>query len=555
MACRTLWQVSALVAVALGAQAASHTETNDTIILSSSRLSLQVNKTLGAMTGLQFDGIDVLGPVSGRIGMDYVGQSGNASFEVHSGNDTDNTPWVGLTMSESYALSGQSFQQWWFLRDGEQGYHTFTRMQFDNGTSDVNLGNLQEFRQVISPNTPIWTHLVTNDQQYGHLPSKAAIGNETSDYFTKYEWADLYGDHRAHGFYADGSGSNGTQLGFWQVFNNLEGYTGGPLRSDLVVDTNIYNCASTINITSGFDRIFGPSFVYLNRDGDVLSLNTSFASDFYDQVADLIPGYVPSSKRGTFNAKVSLPDGAQDTKLVLAQNGVDFQDNVDYSVFGQYEKDDVVVAAGDGDGAPFQVDWSAESHGTELWRIGVPDKVSLHLAAHPNAPQTAGEYRHGFAQDQNHTMQQDEYRQYWGVYDFPTDFPEGINYTIGVSDPATDWNYVHYSRYGGTRTRPGYVLDNVNVWTVNWQPEGGLNTQGKNATLTVQLVRPRLTSAADPAGGRTNRIGFHFPGEWLKNETNNVFEFALPYNASGGDVNFRNYSISVLYDAIRLELA
>jgi hypothetical protein len=31
----------------------------------------RVNKTLGAMTGLVMDGIDVLGPVSGRIGMGY----------------------------------------------------------------------------------------------------------------------------------------------------------------------------------------------------------------------------------------------------------------------------------------------------------------------------------------------------------------------------------------------------------------------------------------------------------------------------------------------------
>jgi rhamnogalacturonan endolyase len=46
-----------------------------------------------------------------------------------------------------------------------------------------------------------------------------------------------------------------------------------------------------------------------------------------------------------------------------------------------------------------------------------------------------------------------------------------------------------------------------------------------------------------------------FPGEWLKNDSNNVFKFMLPYNASGGDVNFRNYSVSVLYDAIRLELS
>lgn len=44
---------------------------------------------------------------------------------------------------------------------------------------------------------------------------------------------------------------------------------------------------------------------------------------------------------------------------------------------------------------------------------------------------------------------------------------------------------------------------------------------------------------------------FTFPGEWLKNDTNNVFEFALPYNASGGDVNFRNYSISVLWVSLQ----
>ena len=56
------------------------------------------------------------------------------------------------------------------------------------------------------------------------------------------------GDHKAHGFYADGSQSNGTSLGFWTVFSNMEGYTGGPLRSDLVVDTNIYNCEYQVSI-------------------------------------------------------------------------------------------------------------------------------------------------------------------------------------------------------------------------------------------------------------------------------------------------------------------
>ena len=39
---------------------------------------------------------------------------------------------------------------------------------------------------------------------------------------------------------------------------------------------------------------------------------------------------------------------------------------------------------------------------------------------------------------------------------------------------------------------------------------------------------------------------YEFPAEWLNQEEMNVFEFILPYNTSGGDSNFRNYSVSVM---------
>jgi rhamnogalacturonan endolyase len=65
----------------------------------------------------------------------------------------------------------------------------------------------------------------------------------------------------------------------------------------------------------------------------VTSRNASFASDFYDQIAHYIPGYVPSSGRGDFNAKIDLPSGAGVTKAVLSMNEADMQDNVDYSTF------------------------------------------------------------------------------------------------------------------------------------------------------------------------------------------------------------------------------
>lgn len=115
-----------------------------------------------------------------------------------------------------------------------------------------------------------------------------------------------------------------------------------------------------MNITNGFDRIFGPSYIYVNRDGDLQALladaegyaqvpallapirhapqltmdrNSSFAADFYDEVAEYIEGYTPTSGRGDFNAILDLPERAGITKAVLSMNGADMQDNVDYSEY------------------------------------------------------------------------------------------------------------------------------------------------------------------------------------------------------------------------------
>jgi hypothetical protein len=41
-------------------------------------------------------------------------------------------------------------------------------------------------------------------------------------------------------------------------------------------------------------------------------------------------------------------------------------------------------------------------------------------------------------------------------------------------------------------------------------------------------------------------LRYEFPAEWLSQDEMNVFEFILPYNTSGGDSNFRNYSVSVM---------
>lgn len=165
-------------------------------------------------------------------------------------------------MSETYPATGQVLEQYWFLREGETGLHTFSRLTYNNKTTPF-LRNLQEFRTLFRPNTALWTHLSTNEKQYAPLPSKNAtdkqvtvqdatwyLGNtpddpyvqEEGDYFTKYTFQDTWRDHDVHGMYSNGKYSkDGSTFGAWLVMGVKETYFGGPLHSDLVVDGIVYN--------------------------------------------------------------------------------------------------------------------------------------------------------------------------------------------------------------------------------------------------------------------------------------------------------------------------
>jgi rhamnogalacturonan endolyase len=255
------------------------------------------------------------------------------------------------------------------------------------------------------------------------------------------------------------------------------------------------------------------------RDDALQFYDPTWNVDFYDSIAKYVPNYVPSSGRTTWKGHVDLPSGAVRPIAVLAQNGVDFQDNVldtkayqywadidpatgDVSipavkagsyrltvyaeeVFGQYIKDNVEVIAGEVHTTHAR--WREETAGTEIWRIGTPDK-------------TSGEYRHGFEPDLNRPLQPEQYRIYWAVYDFPTDFPDGVVYTVGKSDPATDLNYVHWSFYGGyaNSLRPVPYYESVNNWTILWDMDSLQFERKRAATLTIQLA------AAKTAAGNTD---------------------------------------------------
>ena len=192
----------------------------------------------------------------------YTPGSIDPKYQLIKGNDTTGTQYGGIVMSETYPPTGQTLEQYWFLREGETGLHTFSRLVYKNSTTPF-LRNLQEFRTLFRPNTPLWTHLSTNERQFAPLPSRNAtaaqvtvqdatwyLGNapndpyvkQEADYFTKYTFQDTWRDHNVHGMYSDGStSSDGSAFGAWLVMNTKDTYFGGPSHSDLVVDGIVYN--------------------------------------------------------------------------------------------------------------------------------------------------------------------------------------------------------------------------------------------------------------------------------------------------------------------------
>ena len=155
--------------------------------------------------------------------------------------------------------------------------------------------------------------------------------------------------------------------------------------------------------------------------------NTNWTS-FYDTLSAHVPNLVPSSGRGVFSGTITLPKGASRVLAVLSLSGVNFQDNdidskayqywgnVDSSgkvlipsvkagtyrltvygdgIFGQLEQDGIEIKAGTTNA--ITATWTAESAGTELWRIGTPDK-------------SCGEFRHGNEKDKTKPLQPNQYR-------------------------------------------------------------------------------------------------------------------------------------------------
>ena len=112
-------------------------------------------------------------------------------------------------------------------------------------------------------------------------------------------------------------------------------------------------------------------------------------------------------------------------------------------VLGEFSRADVRIEAGKTTDLG-ELNWVPVRYGRQLWEIGVPDR-------------TAGEFRHG-----------DHYWQ-WGLYNlYPQEFPNDVDFVIGKSDPARDWNYAQPPIPDGT----GHWKDST--WRIRFDLDKGV---------------------------------------------------------------------------------
>lgn len=182
------------------------TEDDKSITLENNRLRAIFDKTKGSIVDIYLDGQDLLGEQDGSTGIGpyldcyctpsgfYTAGSTNPITELVQGTDSTGTEYVGIILNDTYTPTGQEFQQYWFLRDGETGFHMFSRLAYYNETTPF-LRNLQEFRTLLRPNTDLWTHLSSSDIQTAPLPSEEAIAEQTDVQDATWRFNNTPGDH------------------------------------------------------------------------------------------------------------------------------------------------------------------------------------------------------------------------------------------------------------------------------------------------------------------------------------------------------------------------
>ena len=407
---------------------------------------------------------------------------------------------------------------------------------------------------------------------------------------TKYDWSVYEGNQHVYGI-------TGSGLGLWVISASSEYVNGGPTKQNLSVEENevsivLLRMFQSAHFGSGslfFDRgedwskVYGPFFVYLNAAEDFDALWAD-AKKRAEREVDAWPhSWVRHElyplQRGTVRGRLRITDGSSPDGawVILAAPAPDWQyqgkgyifwaqadgdGNFEipkvrpgrYSLYAtvsgvmdEFRLDDIRVDAGSAADLG-TLRWRPLSYGRRVWQIGVPDR-------------SGREYRHG-----------DDFH-HWGLWlKYPEEFPDDVNFTIGVSTERRDWNYVHPAVLtpAGTYRFP--------VWRIHFEmpeapaygqavlrmPLAEVTSYGLDQLVTLKVSVngtevSRFTEYGDDSGVNRSTIqGLYrdrtvcFDAGLLQKGKNTI---ALTYDAKQRSSPLEGWPlVSVVYDCLRLEI-
>lgn len=458
-----------------------------TAALINGQISAVIDKSNGNITELRKDGGPNLVGNGGRVYFDANGTvsgggSGYFAFAPMEWTVVTNTPEkveVALTQS---GFMGCDVELHYILRQGESGIDAFTVWEHGAGDPEV---ELSQTRMVVRPDPGLVAMAYAGPETTGQmiepsllasaeeimdatykLPMVSSYTNETGlthdgyPVYSKYDWSQFMEDHHVHGVAGD-------TYGIWAVQGSVEYCNGGPTKAYQTVhggsDTPVilwlmqstHKGASPINVATNeaWTKLFGPYTIDVNEGTNAASLWDDAQVRAAAETSAWPPVWMDHDdfplERGTVSGRLHVAGHSTSNALMVLSapggywhtveaKGYQFWTRAEadgsfsipkvragsYSLYahvpgvvGIMEQTNVVVTANTTNDLG-TLEWEPARYERRLFRLGTPDL-------------STAEFRFG-----------SEMRQYglWWRYQQERGTND-LDFTIGVSDPATNWYY------------------------------------------------------------------------------------------------------------------
>lgn len=513
---------------------------------------------------------------------------------------------VDICMLRTWKDEPQAFDIYihYVLRRGDSGIYAYALLDHP---ADYPATGYGEWRMVWKLPADLLDWICVDDLRHWPMPSaedyktatptpikeivKINAGPRAGQYDCKYDFNASYYDLGCWGH----AGSQ-SKLGAWIVCGGYDFFNDGPTKQDLNAAADLnhihfgmnhYN-GSGLHVAAGeaWRKLFGPWLLYCNHDergvealwADAKSrLARETAAWPYSWLTTQPADYPPADQRGSVSGRLVLTDALQpavsgsDAWVGLAQPeaGGNWQfesrhyqywtradstgrftvKNIrpgtytlyawNTGVIDEFSRGGIVVTSGD-DTALGDVEYKVPHTGSRIaWEIGVADR-------------TAREFRGG-----------DSYFHGYRWQEFSQELPNPLEYTIGNSHPARDWNYVHTAYRAGDKVEPW-------KWRIHFDLDKTFDPARGDAALCIAFASAQRASVQVYVNDETAPVATVTPavqgGNALLREGIHAkychHEVAVPAAKLRAGANtitlvepaIRGADSHVMYDCLRMEL-